>query len=95
MSPQLMIPRPNSPPPKRPQPEQPEQQLEPEQPEEEDKPWVRKPFDPVIKRYKVVKSQYNSMERFIKAISLYLDSEPADVLDHIKALPKLQDLADL
>ena len=90
MSPQPMSPRPNSPPPERPQPEQPEQRLEPEQPEEEDKPWVRKPFDPVIKSYKVVKLQYNSMERFIKAISSYLDSEPADVLDHIKALPSFR-----
>ena len=35
------------------------------------------------------------MERFIEAISSYLDSEPADVLDRIKALPKPQDLADL
>ena len=79
----------NSPPPERPQPEQPEQQLEPKQPDEEDKPWVRKnPFDPMIKSYKVVKSQYNSMERFMDAISSYLDSEPADVLDRIKALPK-------
>ena len=45
--------------------------------------------------YKVVKLQYNSMERFIKAISTYLDSEPADVLDRIKALPKPEDLIDL
>ena len=88
MSPRPMSPRPNSPPPERPQPEQPKQQPECEQPDEEDKSWVRKPFDPVIKSYKVVKSQYNSMERFIEAISFYLDSEPADVSDHIKALPK-------
>ena len=45
--------------------------------------------------YKVVKSQYNSMERFIEAISTYLDSEPVDVLDRIKALPKREDLTDL
>ena len=45
--------------------------------------------------YKVVKSQYNSMEHFIKAISTYLDLEPADVLDWIKALPKPEDLTDL
>ena len=95
MSPRLMSPRLNSPPPERPQPEQPEQleqRPELEQQDEEDKPWVRKPFDPVIKSYKVVKAQYNSMERFIKAISSYLDSEPADVLDRIKAHPKPQDL---
>ena len=42
-----------------------------------------------------MKSQYNSMERFIEAISSYLDSKPVDVLDRIKALPKPQDLADL
>ena len=90
-----MSPRPNNPPLERPQPEQPEQRPELEQPDEEDKPWVRKPFDPVIKSYKVVKSQYNSMECFIEAISSYLDSEPSDVLDHIKTLPKPQDLANL
>ena len=45
--------------------------------------------------YKVVKSQYNSMKRFIEAISSYLDSELADVLDRIKALPKPEDLTDL
>ena len=92
---QPMSPRPMSPPPERPQPEQPEQRQELEQPDEEDKPWVRKPFDPVIKSYKVVKLQYNSMERFIEAISSYLDLEPADVLDWIKALPEPQDLTDL
>ena len=41
------------------------------------------------------KSQYQSMERFIEAISSYLDVEPIDALDHIKALPKPQDLSDL
>ena len=35
------------------------------------------------------------MERFIEAINTYLDSEPADVLDRIKALPKPEDLTDL
>ena len=42
-----------------------------------------------------MKSQYQAMERFIEAISSYLDAEPADVLDHIKALLKPQDLSDL
>ena len=42
-----------------------------------------------------MRSQYNSMERFIEAISTYLDSEPADVLDRIKTLPKPEDLTDL
>ena len=92
MSPRPMSPRPDSPPSKGPQPEQ---HSEPEQPEEEDKPWVRRPFDPVRESYKVVKSQYNSMERFIDAINTYLDSEPADVLDRIKALSKPEDLIDL
>ena len=97
MNPRPMSPWPDSPPPERPQPEQqPEQRPELEQPEEkEDKPWVRRPFDPVRESYKVVKSQYNSMERFIEAINTYLDSEPVDVLDRIKALPKLEDLTDL
>ena len=35
------------------------------------------------------------MERFIKEISNYMDSEPADVMDRIKALPKPEDLTDL
>ena len=35
------------------------------------------------------------MECFIEAISTYLDSEPADVLDRIKALSKPEDLTNL
>ena len=35
------------------------------------------------------------MERFIEDISNYMDSEPADVMDRIKALPKQEDLTDL
>ena len=35
------------------------------------------------------------MERFIEEISNYMDSEPADVMDQIKALPKPEDLTDL
>ena len=34
------------------------------------------------------------MERFIEDISNYLDVEPADVMDRIKALPKPEDLTD-
>ena len=43
----------------------------------------------------MVKSQYQVMERFIKEISNYFDTEPADVMDRIKALPKPEDLTDL
>ena len=60
-----------------------------------DKPWVWRPFDPVRESYRVVKSQYHVMERFIKDISNFFDSEPTDVLDRIKALPKLEDLTNL
>ena len=35
------------------------------------------------------------MEHFIEEISNYMDSEPADVMDRIKALPKPEDLTDL
>ena len=35
------------------------------------------------------------MERFIEDISNYMDSEPANVMDRIKALPKPKDLTDL
>ena len=35
------------------------------------------------------------MERFIEEISNYMDSEPADVMDRIKALPKPEDLTNL
>ena len=87
--------RPNNPPPERPQPEQPELQSEPEQPEQEETPWVLKPFEPVVQSYKVVKKQYQAMEKLLNSISRYLDAEPGDILDHIKALPKPQDLSDL
>ena len=35
------------------------------------------------------------MERFIEDISNYLDAEPVDVMDRIKALPKPEDLTNL
>ena len=93
ISPKPVIPRPASPQPKR---QQPEIRPEVEQPEEEgNKPWVQRPFDPVRESYKVVKSQYQVMERFIEDISNYFDAEPADVIDRIKALPKPEDLTDL
>ena len=98
MSPRPISPRPVSPRPASPQPErqQPEIRPEVEQPEEEgDKPWVRRPFDPVRESYKVVKSQYQVMECFIEDISNYLDLEPANVMDRIKALPKPEDLTNL
>ena len=43
----------------------------------------------------MVKSQYEAMESFIEEISTYMDSEPADVMDRIKDLPKSEDLTDL
>ena len=98
LSPKPLSPRPVSPRPASPQPErqQPETGSTGEQPEEKgNKPWVRRPFDLVRDSYKVVKSQYQAMERFIKDINSYLDSEPADVMDQIKALPKPEDLTDL
>ena len=97
MSPRPLSPRPLSPRPLSPQPERQQPEIQPvlEQPEEEDKPWVRRPFDPIRESYKVVKSQYQSMERFIEDISNYMDSEPADVMDRIKALSKPEDLTDL
>ena len=42
-----------------------------------------------------MKEQYQSLERILESISLYLDVEPRYLLDHIRALPKPQDLADL
>ena len=42
-----------------------------------------------------MKVQYQSMESILNSISRYLDVEPRDMLDHIKALPKPQDLSDL
>ena len=98
LSPRPMSPRPVSPRPASPQPErqQPEIRLEVEQPEDErDKPWVWRPFDPIRESYKVVKSQYQVMERFIEEISNFIDAELADVMDRIKALPKPKDLTDL
>ena len=98
MSPRPMSPRPVSPRPASPQLERQQLEIRPkvEQPEEEgDKPWVRRPFDPVRESYKVVKSQYQVMERFIEDISNYFNAEPADVMDRIKALPKPEDLTNL
>ena len=43
----------------------------------------------------MVKAQYQSMEKLLNSISWYLNVEPRDMLDHIKALPKPQDLSDL
>ena len=42
-----------------------------------------------------MKAQYQGMENLLVSISWYLDVEPRDMLDHIKALPKPQDLSDL
>ena len=103
LSPRPPSPRPLSPRPVSPQlassqleRQQPEIQPAAEQPEEEgDKPWVRRPFDPVRESYKVVKSQYLVMERFIEEISNFFDAEPAEVMDRIKTLPKSEDLTDL
>ena len=98
LSPRPLSPRPVSPRPASPQPErqQPEIRLAAEQPEEEgDKPWVRRPFDPVLESYKVVKSQYQVMEHFIEEISNFFDAEPAEVMDRTKTLPKPEDLTDL
>ena len=69
--------------------------LQPERSQPEDRPWVWKPFDPVRESYKVVKSQYLVMERFIEEISNFFDAEPAEVMDRIRALPKPEDLTDL
>ena len=98
LSPRPLSPRPVSPRPACPQPErqQPEIRLAAEQPEEEgDKPWVRRPFDLVRESYKVVKSQYQVMERFIEEISNFFDAELAEVMDRIRTLPKPEDLTDL
>ena len=97
MSPRPVSPRPVSPQPERPQPErsQPEDRPVLEPPEEEDKPWVQRPFDPVRESYKVVKSQYQAMESFIEEISNYKDSEPTDVMNRIRDLPKPEDPTNL
>ena len=42
-----------------------------------------------------MKKQYQAMEKLLNSISWYLDAEPGDILDSIKALPKPQDLSDL
>ena len=84
-------PRPSSPPPQQPQLE-PQQ---PEQPVEEEKPWIRKPFNAVVESYRVVKEQYQSLERILDSISLYLDVEPRYLLDRIQGLSKHQELEDL
>ena len=98
LSPRPPSPRPLSPRPASPQPERQQSEIQPaaEQPwEEGDKLWVRRSFDLVRESYKVVKSQYLVMERFIKEISNFFDAEPVEVMDRIRALPKPEDLTDL
>ena len=98
LSPRPVSPRPVSPRPASPQLERQQPEIQPaaEQPEEKgDKPWVRRPFNPVWESYKVVKSQYQVMERFIEEISNFIDVEPAEVMDRIMTLPKPEDLTDL
>ena len=97
-SPRPLSSRPVSPRPASPQPERQQPEIQPaaEQPEEEgDKPWVRRPFDPVRESYKVVKSQYLVMKCFIEEISNFFDAEPAKVMDRIRTLSKPKDLTDL
>ena len=88
-------PRPASPPPQQSQPEPRPDPQQLEQPEQEEKSWIWKPFDLVIKSYKVVKVQYQAMERLLESVSLYLDMEPRYILDRIRGLPKHQELKDL
>ena len=97
VSPRPLSPRPVTPQPERSQPEQSQPENRPvlEPPEEGDKPWVWRPFDPVQESYKVVKSEYQAMESFIEEISTYMDSEPAEVMDRIRDLPKPEDLTNL
>ena len=54
-----------------------------------------KRFDSVVQSYKVVKKQYQAMEKFINSISRYLDAQSDDMLDRIKAHPTPQDVSDL
>ena len=79
----LGSPCPASPPPQQPQldPQPKPERLE--QPEEEEKPWIRKPFNAVVESYRVVKEQYQSLERILNSISLYLDVEPCYLLERI------------
>ena len=79
----LECPRLRSPPLENPQldPRLEPQQLE--QPKEEEKPWIKKPFNAVVESYRRVKAQYQCLERMMEDISLYVDMEPRDMLDHI------------
>ena len=95
MSPRPVSPRPVSLQLERSQPEQSQSEDRPVQSEEGGKPWVRRHFDLVRESYKVVKSQNQAMESFIEEISTYMDSEPVDVMNRIRDLPKPEDLTDL
>ena len=84
-----------------PQPEQHQSEpqpkpVQPENPEEEEeRPWVHKPFAAVIASYRQVKDQYLILERTLEEIGLQLDVEPRHILEHLRMLPKAQDLTDL
>ena len=42
-----------------------------------------------------MKGQYQSIERLLESVNLYLDVEPCYILDRIWGLPKHQELEDL
>ena len=89
-SPQLERPQPE-----KSQPDPRSQPQRPEQPEEEERPWIPKPLNVVVESYRQVKEQYLCLEQTLESVSLYLDVEPRFLLEHIQALPKPHDLADL
>ena len=79
--------RPPSPPEVRPEPVQPDEEEEPE--------WVPKPFAAVVASLRQAKMQYLGMKEALEAINAKLGVEPRQMLEHIKALPKAQEMKDL
>ena len=57
--------------------------------------WVYKPFAAVVNSYWQIKDQYLVMERTLEEISQELDVEPRLILEHIRKLPKAQDMTNM
>ena len=62
---------------------------------EEDSEWVARPFAAVIASLRQPKRQYLGMEEALEEIGTELGVEPRQIMQHIRALPKAQEVEDL
>ena len=77
-------------------PSRPKVRVEPVQPDEEEEPeWVSKAFIAVATSLRQAKRQYLDMEEALEEINAELGVEPRQIMEHIKAVPKAQEMEDL